>query len=646
MPLSRPESVPVRPLVGESLTDRADVVLPLIQERPAINGRNFRLTPDLFKAKTLGERIKANVRAIQLAKRLVEESREATDDEKTQLVQFSGWGGLVSAFEEGGRYLSVLDEVLTNDERQAAAASCLTAFYTPPAIITAVWQAVEQFGFTGDGVPPNGMPPRRVLEPGAGIGHFLGFSPPSVNARSEWVAVEKDPIAGLILRLLYPDAMVEVGGFEQVELANGSFDLVVGNVPFGAYSVYDRQNPDLLAYPIHNYFIGRSVRLVKPGGLVVLITSSGTFDQSGGEFRQWLSRQAETELVGAIRLPSCAFETLTNTSVTTDVLFLQRREGVNRQFAGHSFERTISIRSRIEPSNRTEQDGEELMQSLYINEYFAGRPGQLLGEMVWADEVCKGGLYRADRPTLFLENPEELGQRLTEAICQLPKGFLIANKEEQRPEKTTDQIAACFPGSIRIKGRTYSQLTIIRQYRTLKETFTALLEAEREGKGDWEVEVLRMHLNTLYDEFTAFFGPLTSNRQLSFLETYDSRFAQVQALEIPQKENGGSAFRKATLKKAAIFRERVNVALPYPTTAESVADAMNLSMWFHGGLNLSVMTGWLSLSAADVTEQLLSAGLAFLDPITGCLIERDAYLSGNVRHKLTIAEDKAQVKRI
>ncbi|WP_236648915.1 DEAD/DEAH box helicase family protein [Spirosoma sp. 209] len=558
-----------------------------------------------------------------MAKIIHAEGREATTDEKAQLVQFSGWGGLASAFEEGSRYLSVLDEVLTTEERQAAAASCLTAFYTPPAIITAVWQAVEEFGFMGG----------RVLEPGAGIGHFLGFSPPSVNVRSEWVAVEKDPIAGLMIGLLYPDATVEVSGFEQAELTNSSFDLVIGNVPFGAYSVYDRQNPDLSAYPIHNYFIGKSARLVKPGGLMTLITSSGTLDQSGAEFRQWLSRQAETELVGAIRLPSCAFETHTNTSVTTDVLFLQRREGVNRQFAGHSFERTVSIRSRT-----IEEDGEPTTSNLYVNEYFAQRPGQLLGEMVWADEVGKGGLYRADRPTLFLEQPEELGQRLTEAIAQLPKAFLTANKKDkQRPEKLIDQIAAGIPGSLRIKGRTYSQLTIIRQYRKLKETLTALLEAEREGKEDWEVEVLRTHLNNQYDEFTAFFGPLTSNRQLSFLETYDSRFAQVQALEIPQKEQG-----KTFLKKAAIFRERVNVALPYPTTAASVADAVNLSMWFHGGLKMVAITNWLAKSVTDVTDQLLSAGLTFIDPITGNLIERDAYLSGNIRQKLAIAEDKAR----
>ena len=628
-PLSHSETTTVNPLASDSLIDWPSTVLPTGQERTVLNGRNYRLTTDLFNHKTVDERIKANVTAIRLAKSLEIDRREATTDEKTVLVQFSGWGGLASAFEDWSRNLSVLDEVLTSEERQAAAASCLTAFYTPPAIVNAVWQAVEQFGFTGG----------RILEPGAGIGHFLGFSPPSVNAGSEWIAVEKDPIAGLILGLLYPDATVEVSGFEQVGLDNNSFDLVIGNVPFGAYSVYDRQNPDLSAYPIHNYFIGRSARLVKPGGLLALITTSGTLDQGGTDFRQWLSRQAETELVGAIRLPSCAFESHTNTSVTTDVLFLQRRDGVNRQFAGHSFKRTVSIRSRTEVLDNTE-DGEAVTSNLFVNEYFAQRPGLMLGEMVWADEVGKGGLYRADRPTLFLENPDELNQRLSEAICQLPKAFLTSNNAGSlaQVKSQADELAERFTGTVRIKGRTYSQATIVRQYRKLKETLDALLEAEREGKADWEVDVLRMHLNTLYDEFTAFFGLLTANRYLSFLEDFDRRFAQVQALEVPEKIDG-----RTTLKKATIFRERVNVALSYPTSAESITDAVNLSIWFHGGLKMSALTNWLNQSEANVTEQLLSAGLAFIDPITGCLLERDAYLSGNVRQKLTIAEDKARI---
>jgi N12 class adenine-specific DNA methylase len=633
-PLSYPESGHL--LNRESPTGQPDAILPPVQAGPTRNSRNYRLSADLFVSRTTGERIKDNVTAIRLAKRLDQEGREATTDEKATLVQFSGWGGLASAFEEGSRYLPLLDEVLNADERQAAAASCLTAFYTPPAIIAAVWQAVEQFGFCGG----------RILEPGAGIGHFLGFSPPGVNDRSEWVAVEKDPIAGLILGLLYPDTTVNVSGLEQTGLINSSFDLVIGNVPFGAYSVYDRQNPDLSAYPIHNYFIGRSARLVKPGGLLALITTSGTLDQGGAEFRQWLSRQAETELVGAIRLPSCAFEAHTNTSVTTDVLFLQRRDGVNRQFAGHSFERTVSIRSRT-----IKEDGEEITTNLFVNEYFAQRPAQMLGEMVWADEVGKGGLYRADQPTLFLEKPEELNQRLTEAITQLPNAFLTNREtEKQQPEDTTDPVAGRFSGSARIKGRTYSQHTIIRQYVRLRDVLTGLLNAEREGEGDWEISILRNQLNTLYDEFTAFFGPLTNNRPLSFLETFDTRFAQVQALEVPQKENGSSAFRKTTFVKASIFRERVNAALPYPTSAASITDAVNLSMWFHGCLNMTAITKWLNQSIDEITGQLVRVGsegapLAFVDPLTGCLIEYDAYLSGNVRLKLTIAEEKTRNAR-
>ena len=636
LPLSHSEPATINPSVSESLIDWPVTFLPTDEGRTVLNGRNYRLTADLIDSKTVGERIKANVSAIRLAKSLAGEGRESTTEEKTVLLQFSGWGGLASAFEDGSRYLSVLDEVLTKEEQQAAAASCLTAFYTPPAIIAAVWQAVWEFGFTGG----------RILEPGAGIGHFMGFSPLYISEGSEWVAVEKDPIAGLILGLLYPDATIKVSGFEQAELATNSFDLVIGNVPFGAYSVYDRQNPDLSAYPIHNYFIGRSARLVKPGGLVALITTLGTLDQGGTEFRQWLSRQAETELVGAIRLPSCSFESHTNTSVTTDVLFLQRRDGVNRQFAGHSFERTVSIRSRTEtllPRHPDRVDEESATSHLLVNEYFAQRPALMLGEMVWADEVGKGGLYRADRPTLFLENPGELNQRLTEAISQLPKAFLTSYKAGglAKVERLTEGVD-CFTGTVRIKGRTYSQATIIRQYRKLKETLNALIEAEREGKAEWEVDVLRMHLNALYDEFTTFFGPLTTNRHLSFLETFDCRFAQVQALEVPEKIEG-----RATLKKAAIFRERVNMPLPYPTSGQfggptAVADAVNLSMWFHGGLNMSAITYWLNQSEASVTEQLLSVGLAFIDPITGCLIERDAYLSGNVRHKLTSAEDKAR----
>ncbi|GAB3510921.1 hypothetical protein GCM10027341_49820 [Spirosoma knui] len=555
-------------------------------------------------------------------KQLIGQNREATTNEKNQLAEFSGWGGLSSVFDKENRYASIIDELLTTEERQAAAASCLTAFYTPPAITKAVWQAVKQFGFTGG----------RVLEPGAGIGHFIGLSPISINEQTSWVGVEKDLIAGQIFQLLYPDATIEIGGLEQADLAYNSFDLVIGNVPFGAYSVYDRQNSDLSAYPIHNYFIGKSARLVKPGGLLALITSSGTLDQSETKFRQWLSREAETELIGAIRLPSCAFEDYTGTSVTADVLFLRRRNGINRQFAGHSFERTASVRSR-----EVEQDGELLTNNLTINEYFVNRPDMMLGQMVWADEVGKGGLYRADRPTLYLSQPDELADRLGKAINQLPKKFLSATTAAIEPSLPKADPEVQFTGVIRIKGRAYSQTTIIKKYVRLRDALTTLLTAERSHQTDSEISALRGQLNTLYDEFTAFFGFLTGNRHLSFLETFDPQFARVQALEIPTKNEG-----KVRLHKAMIFCERVATPLPYPTSAASIGDAVNLSNWFHGNLNLSAIAKWLSLSEEAVTDQLLTNGLSFLDPLTSCLIERNAYLSGNVRQKLRVAEEKVR----
>lgn len=624
LPVLQPETVPVQ--LNYSPNDQPASELPASETGTAANRRYFRLSADLLKPRSTTERIQANVRAIKLAKHIIEAGCEATSDEKAQLVQFSGWGGLATAFEEGSRYSALIHDALTIEEQQAAASSCLTAFYTPPAVLSAVWQAVEQFGFKGG----------RILEPGAGIGHFLGFSPEPINAQSEWVAVEKDPVASQILGLLYPDATVESRGFEQTELVNSSFDLVIGNVHFGAYSVYDRQNPDLSAYPIHNYFIGRSARLVKPGGVLALITSTGTLDQNGGEFRQWLSRQAETELVGAIRLPSCAFVNHTGTSVTADIVFLQRRNGVNRQFAGHSYERTVSIRCRT-----VEENGEKSTCNLYVNEYFAGRPDMMAGEMVWADEVGKGGLYRADRPTLYLEQPDQLTERLANAVNKLPKAFLLSTTGPTI-KQINSLVAEPFTGAVRIKGRTYSQATIIKKYQKLRDTLTELLLAERspakyEGENDWEISLLRTYLNTLYDEFTAFFGPLTGNRQLAFLETFDPQFARVQALEVPEKVNG-----KATLKKASIFRERVNVAIPYPTTAASLPDAVNLSMWVHGELQVAALATWLNQPAADITEQLRTAGLAFIDPLTGCLVERDAYLSGNIRQKLALAEEKAR----
>ena len=327
----------------------------------------FRIIPDTVTApKGQAAKLRTNLAAIETLKHILADNqngsaRPATANELQTLVQYTGWGSLsqlwnqeaynawqtaqttehtipsdythwVTQFSKSRQRLEVL---LSTEEKAEAAASTLNAFYTTPEVITAIWQVVEQFGFTGG----------RILEPAAGIGHFYGLMPDAIARQSELVAVEKDLISGQILQLLYPTVETHLTGFEHCQFENGSFDLIIGNVPFGAYSIYDRHNTDLSGFSIHNYFIGRAARLVRPGGLVALITSAGTLDANGETFRHYLSSEGGMELAGAVRLPSNAFEANAGTVVTTDILFLVKREGPKRRFADHSFERTITLRN-------------------------------------------------------------------------------------------------------------------------------------------------------------------------------------------------------------------------------------------------------------------------------------------------------------
>lgn len=559
-----------------------------------LNTNNLRLCADWQAPKGQIGRIKANIEAIRLAKSIVDESRPASEEEKRVLVQYTGWGGLASVFERPADnqavanhqpnkfdvYRIALAQLLTTDELENAELSTLNAFYTTPNVVRAIWQAVKGFGFTGG----------RILEPAAGVGHFYGFMPDTISQTSRLFAVEKDTMSGLILGLLYPDVDVTVTGLEDAALENSSFDLVIGNVPFGAYTVYDLKNSDLSTYPIHNYFIGRATRLVGEGGLIALVTTAGTMDATGETFRQWLSREGGAELIGAVRLPSCAFAD-TGTSVTTDLLFFRKREGVTRQFAHNSYERTVTLRTHV-----TGEGDDQTVRTLAVNEYFANQPDKLLGEMTWADEVGKGGLYRGDQQTLFLPNPEQLPALLQTAIDALPK-FIFTPRSQtplQRTRREDAQLDSsrldAFTASVSVKGRTYTQAMIIREYEGLKGAFMALLEAERSDENETTLDYLRVQLNELYTGFTRRFGNLNRNRAIAFLESWDSRFSGVQALELAQKVNG-----KVQFEKAAIFRERVYVAPQFPKRADSLADAVHLSLMHYNRLSVRAIAEWSTL---------------------------------------------------
>lgn len=594
-------------------------------------------------------KLRANLLAIETLKRIQNEQRPATLEEQRLMAQYTGWGSLSAVWKTeefegwkrsqidktlpideaqkrwGSQYGHIrqrLTELLTKTEQSNAEASTLNAFYTAPDVAMTMWQAVEKFGFTGG----------RILEPAAGIGYFIGLMPPAIRERSAWVAVEKDSLSGQILQQLYPEVQTHISGLEQTGLQGCSrsavqFDLVIGNVPFGGYSVYDKHHPELNAFPIHNYFIGRAVQLAKPGGIVALITSMGTLDTARQEFRQFLTNEGEAELLGAIRLPSNAFEANAGTQVTTDILFLRKRSGTARPFAANAFERTVTIRA--------EATDEETVRTLAVNEYYHAHPTMMLGEMRFADEVNKGGLYRADQPTLHQPNPDQLQSLLSTAIDQLPKGVYENSPVELA---TVQKDPERFTESVTIRGKRYSQTLIIKQYQRVKKAFSQLRKTEQEGRGEVLTDDLRIELNQAYSLFTRYFGTLNRNRAIAFLDEYDPQFATVQALEVVNRVEKGH-----TITKADIFRQQVYPASCSPERVESLTDALRLSISLYGWVYTEQIARWMQQTPTDVEMGLVMSELAYLNPTTSRLDDRDTYLSGNVRKKLATATEAANI---
>lgn len=607
----------------------------------------FRILPStvIVPAGNKGKLI-ANLNAIKTAKLIRAQNRKATPEEQAELVQYTGWGGLSSFWDKDGysaclvarefaeevdeHYLKwakqygklrlEVDEVLTKNEIEQAERSTVNAFYTSREIVTAMWQALNGFGFKGG----------NILEPAAAIGHFYGLMPTQIRDKSTLTAVEKDTVSAQILEALYPEVSVFNSGFEDCHFENNSFDLVIGNVPFGDFKVYDSQNKDLSGFNIHNYFIGRSARLIRPGGLLALITTAGTLDASGKAFRQKLFDEG-IELAGAIRLPSSTFEANAGTEVTTDILLFQKKQGLERRFLNNTYLQTATIRT----IPALEEEGE--VKSIRINEYFADRPVMMIGKMFFAGEVGKGGLYSDDRQTLFLDNQDDFQPLLEKALQALPTNIFTAISRNPLSELGKDAVSRShvFNAVVRIKGRSFIQSMIIREYDNLKLLFRELLDAEIKGEPDEVAEPLRERLNRAYDKFVWSFGHLTRNRYLQFLETWDPQFSSVQSLEFVEREPGNA--NKVVVTKSAILEGRVYPLNPIPEQVETVADALQLSMYIKGGINLEYMAGKLNRSTNEVESELISSELAFREPSTLNLVDRDTYLSGNVRKKIEVA---------
>ncbi len=571
---------------------------------------------------SLKQKCRDNFAAIELVRKLDGDNRSATDEEKRVLVKYVGWGGIpqVFAWHESPEWQPErerLKALLSSEEYTAARASTLNAHYTAPVVVSAVFAAVERLGFKHG----------RVLEPAAGIGHFFGLMPEEMSARSRLTGVELDPLTANIARKLYPDADLRAQGFESAALVDNAFDLAVSNVPFGDYKVVDPQFDDR-NFLVHDYFFAKGMEKVKPGGLMVFITSKGTLDKVNSSLRDYLHERAA--FVGAIRLPNTAFKENANTEVTTDIVFL-RKLAIGERPNGPAWLKLAEHRNAASVS-------------FQINEYFAANPHMMLGTMAEA-----GKMYRGNEAALIPDG-RELADALRTAVLALPRGIY------QMPEETTlratppvEILAPSFvkenafvlhDGAITIRtGSTLTPVTNlpdetarrIRGLVKLRDALRETLRTQLQDSGDESVLDARRALNFQYDHFVSRFGAVNENANRRAFRG-DPDLPLLCSLEDYNDET-----KKAV--KTAIFRERTIHQPKAALAAETAQDALVLALNETGRADLAHMEMLLRKPPEEFLPEL--KGMVYRNPQTERWETEDQYLSGEVRSKLEDARAAA-----
>ena len=615
-------------------------------------------------------KLKANVEAIRTLKEIEASGQPATEEQKEILSRYVGWGGLADALNEdkynarntyykdanwNSKYLPYyeqLRELLNEEEFQSAVQSTTTSHYTPTPVIRALWSIVQRSGFRG-GV---------VSEPAMGVGHIIGLMPAELSAQSRIGGYEIDSLSGRIASHLYPDADVKVQGYE-TNFIPQSKDLVITNVPFGRNAPYDRNLDRSLkrelgnAYNLHNYFIAKSLLELKEGGLGVFVTSSATMDGSDSHFREFVVAN-NIDLVGAIRLPNNAFLQNAGTSVTADILVFRKRKS-GELSNGIGFVSTTQI-----GEGTYEENGETRTKPILVNEYFAEHPDMMLGDMMTAFDAGSGGLYSGASQTLKPKDGANLAEELNKAIAQLPENIL--SKDTSIVQMQEREVTSLKNGTITTKGgkvyvavngelapvETKDTFTFngkerntadaVEDYNVLKDTLKKLIAAEQSEEED--PKSLRKQLNEQYDAFVAKYGTLNRNKPL------DDVFAEDYEHNLPLSLEEVSRVPSATGKKMVwqvkkgkgILERRVSYPINEPTTADSLQDAVNISLSYKGTLDIPYIARLMDETEEQVTDEILEQGVAYRDPITGALIDRDTYLSGNVREKLEEARAAAE----
>ena len=573
---------------------------------------NFHITDNDLGAGGAKTKFKANIEAIRLLQTLDAEQRQATAEEQKVLSRYVGWGGIPQAFDEKNvdwaKEYAELKSLLPADEYSEARASTLNAFYTSPTVIKAMYEALSNMGLSKG----------NVLEPSCGVGNFMGLVPESME-NIKMYGVELDSVSGRIAQQLYQKNKIAVQGFETMQFPDSFFDCVVGNVPFGNYKVpdkrYDRHN-----FLIHDYFIAKSLDLVRPGGVVAVVTSSGTMDKKDSSVREYLANRAD--LVGAIRLPNNAFQRNANTSVVADILFLQKRDRA-------AVERAAWVDIGTTP------------EGYPINQYFAQHPEMVLGEI-----TTESTQYGKQETTVKPIEGVDLAQQLKAAVENI-------HAEITEPEITDDELeqnAEPLPADPNVKNFSYTNVDGQVYYRensymnkvdlpavtaervlgmiALRETTQKLLDCQLHDGTDAEVELLQGKLKDQYKRFTAQYGLINSTANKRAFRQ-DSSYCLLASLEILDED-------KNLKRLADIFTKRT-IRKPEPVTSvDTPSEALALSIGEKAKVDVPFMAELCGKTEQEVTEEL--AGVIFRNPVTQMWVTADEYLSGNVREKLATAE--------
>ncbi len=616
-------------------------------------------------------KLKANIDAIRTLREVENSGKPATEQQKAKLARYVGWGGLASALDENkfkasdhpwgadtnwnAKYLPYykqLKEILSPEEFKSAIQSTTTSHYTPEPIIRNLWNIVQRVGFTG------GM----VSEPSMGVGHILGLMPKEIAGSSQISGFEIDSLSGRISKALYPDANAKVQGYE-TEFAPQSKDLVITNVPFGKDAPYDKFLDKSLrkklgsAYNLHNYFIAKGLLELKENGLGVFVTSSATMDGADSRFREFVAGNG-FDLVGAIRLPNDAFQKNAGTSVTADILVFHKRK------QGEAGNGVNYISTTPVGEGSYEEKGEKRTKPIMINEYFAVHPEMMLGEMMTAHDAGSGGLYSGSSQTLKGRSGVDLANELSEAIGKFPEKILGKVKENSvnvTKEHTTQKdgtltvkdgnLYVAMSGvlepvsvkeTFKYNGKVQKTVDAVQSYNDIKSTLKELIAAEQSL--DIDPEPIRNELNKRYDNFVKKYGTLNRNKALDNVFIED--FERYLPLSLEDVQKVPSATGKSTVyqvtKGKGILEKRISFPVKEPSKADNLQDAVNISRSYRGSIDVPYISRLIERSEEDVVEDMLHDGVAYREPLTGNLVDKSTYLSGNVREKLEEARIAAE----